>query len=96
MARKKYDVAISEFNTAVTGSANPDPATMIRLGAAYNLAGKHDEAIAMLDKVMAVPDLPVQLKQFAQAEKVRATQAKSGGAKPNTAPPPPQVEVKKP
>lgn len=96
MARKKYDVAITEFKTAVEGATQPDPATMVRLGAVYNLAGKHDEAIAVLDKVMAAPDLHPTIKQFAQAEKVRAIQAKAGGAKP--APPanaPGQVEIKK-
>jgi tetratricopeptide (TPR) repeat protein len=95
MARKKYDVAISEFNTAITTSTNPDPSTIIRLGAVYNLSGKPDEAIAVLDKVIAQPDLHPQLKQFAQAEKVRAVQAKSGGAKP-AANPPAAGEAKKP
>ena len=95
MARKKYDVAVTEFKAAVDGSSQPDPATMIRLGAAYNLSGKHDDAITVLDKVIADPTLPAQFKQFAQAEKVRAMQAKAGG-KPAAAPPPPQVEIKKP
>ncbi len=77
MARKKYDVAINELKLAVESSA--DAATSVRLGQVYNLAGKHDEAIAVLDKVMAIPDAPVQIKQVAQAEKARAVQAK--GAK---------------
>ncbi|MBI4873982.1 MAG: hypothetical protein HY822_05035 [Acidobacteria bacterium] len=95
MVRKKYDVAVAEFKTAVEGATQPDPATMVRLGAVYNLAGKPDEAIAMLDKVMAVADLHPTIRQFAQAEKVRATQAK-GGAKPAApASAPAQVEVKK-
>lgn len=86
MVRKKYDVAIKEFNAAIEGSSNPDPATMVRLGAVYNLAGKHDEAVAILDKVMALPEVHPQIKQIAQAERVRAMQAK-GGAKPATPPP---------
>lgn len=100
LARKKYDVAITEFKAAVDNAAQPDPATMVRLGAAYNMAGKYDDAIAILDKVIAIPDAHPQVKQFAQAEKVRATQAK-GGAKP-AAPPaatsvtPGTVEIKKP
>jgi tetratricopeptide (TPR) repeat protein len=81
MARKKYDVAITEFKTAVEGSSQPDPATMVRLSAAYNLAGKPDDAIAMADKVMAMANVDARVKQFAQAEKVRATQAK-GAPKP--------------
>ncbi len=104
MARKKYDVATTEFKTALDGSSQPDPATMVRLGAAYNLAGKPDEAIAVLDKVMAMQDVHPAVKQFAQAEKVRATQAKGGAkpaapapaAAPGTTAQPGAVEVKKP
>jgi tetratricopeptide (TPR) repeat protein len=105
MARKKYDVAATEFKTAVDSASQPDPATMVRLGAAYNQAGKYDDAIAILDKVLAVQDAHPAVKQFAQAEKVRATQGKSGGAKPAAAAPaaapatavaPGAVEVKKP
>jgi len=77
MARKKYDVAITEFKIAV--EASQDMATSVRLGQVYNLAGKHDEAIAVLDKVMANAEAPAQIKQIAQAEKARAIQAK--GAK---------------
>jgi len=77
MARKKYDVAVTELKLASEASA--DPATTVRLGQAYNFAGKHDEAIAVLDKVMAMADAPAQIKQVAQAERARAVQAK--GAK---------------
>jgi tetratricopeptide (TPR) repeat protein len=96
MVRKKYDVAITELKLATEVGTAPDPATMVRLGAVYNLAGKPDEAIAVLDKVMAMPDLHATIRQFAQAERVRAIQAKGGGAKP-AAPvtPPGQVEIKK-
>ena len=80
--RKKFDVAIAEFKEAVEGAATPDPATMVRLGQAYNQAKKYDEAIAILDKVMAGADVHPQIKQFAQAERVRAIQAKGGPAKP--------------
>jgi hypothetical protein len=72
---------------------------MVRLGAVYSLAGQYDDAIALLDKVMAQTDVHPQIKQFAQAERARAFQLKSAGAKP-AAPPsstaPPQVEIKKP
>ncbi len=96
MVRKKYDVAATEFKTAMEQSSQPDPATMVRLGAAYNQSGKYDDAVAILDKVMAMPDANPRIKQFAQAERVRAIQAKNGGAAKPTAPAPPQVEVKKP
>lgn len=83
--RKKYDVAISEYKQAVEGAGTPDPATMVRLGQVYNVAGKPDEAIAILDKVMADSNVHPQIRQVAQAERVRAIQAKGGGApKPAT------------
>ena len=84
-SRKKYDVAIAEYKLAIETAANPDPATMVRLGAVYNVAGKPDDAIAIIDKLLAMPDVHPQIKQFAQAEKARAVQAKTG-AKP-AAPP---------
>lgn len=100
MARKKFDVAATEFKIAVEGATTPDPATMVRLGAAYNQNGKYDDAIAVLDKVVAMPEVHPAVKQFAQAEKARATQLKSGGAKPAAAPgtsvTPGTVEIKKP
>jgi tetratricopeptide (TPR) repeat protein len=89
MLRKKYDVAISEYKQAVEGAGTPDPATMVRLGQAYNAAGKPDDAIAILDKVMADSSVHPQIRQVAQAERVRAIQAKGGGAKPAATPPTP-------
>ncbi len=86
MVRKKYDVAVTEFKTAVEAASQPDAATMVRLGAAYNQAKMHDAAIAVLDKVMAMPDVHPQIKQFAQAERARAFQAKGGAPKPATPP----------
>ncbi|HUS07707.1 MAG TPA: hypothetical protein VMZ52_15480 [Bryobacteraceae bacterium] len=95
LVRKKYDVASAELKMAVEGSATPDQASMVRLASAYNHAGKPDDAIAMIDKVLALPDLNPQVKQFAQAEKNNSIKLKSGGAKPPSAAPT-QVEVKKP
>ena len=86
MIRKKWDVAIAEFKTAVDSGSQPDPATQVRLASAYNAAGKYDEALPILEKLMAQPDLHPAIKQFAQAERVRAIQGKGGGAKPATPP----------
>jgi tetratricopeptide (TPR) repeat protein len=98
MVRKKYDVAANEFKTSTEVSPTPDQATLVRLAAAYNLGGKPDAAIAVLDKLLAMPDLNAQIKQVAQNEKVNAMKLKTGAAKPPTtgSAPPPQVEVKKP
>lgn len=93
--RKKYDVAIAEFKEAIDGAGTPDPVTMVRLGQCYNQAHKPDDAVAILDKVMATPNLNPQVRQFAQAERVRAIQAK-GPAKPAAAPPAPPAATPAP
>jgi tetratricopeptide (TPR) repeat protein len=82
MVRKDYEKSIGEFKKALDVSSSPNPPTKIRMAAAMNQVGKHDEAIAALDEVMADPQLHPQLKSFAQAEKVRAVQAKEKKAKP--------------
>lgn len=98
MVRKKYDAAASEFKASTEVSPTPDPATMVRLASAYNQSGKPDEAIAVIDKLMAMPDLNPQIKQVAQNEKIASMKLKSGAAKPASSgpTPPPQVEIKKP
>ena len=95
MIRKKWDVAITEFKTAVDGSDKPDPATQVRLASAYDAAGKYDDALVILDKLMAQSDLHPSIRQYAQAERVRAMQGK-GGAKAATPAAPAAGETKKP
>jgi len=87
MASKKYDVAQSEFKLALETADRTDPATIVRLGKAYSEDGKYDEAIAQFDKVMAMQDANVKVRQVAQAERVRTFQ-KKGPAKPADAAPP--------
>jgi len=77
LGRKKYDDAANAFKAA--NEASGEPAHLVRQAQALNLGGKHDEAIAICDKVMAISDAHPQIKQVAQAERARATQAK--GAK---------------
>jgi tetratricopeptide (TPR) repeat protein len=77
MARKKTDVAVNEFKTSVDGASQPDPVVMARLAAAYNLAGKPDDAIDVATKVLAMPNVNDAVKKFAQNEKTRAEQAKN-------------------
>jgi tetratricopeptide (TPR) repeat protein len=96
MARKKYDVAVTNFKAAMETGAQADAGTMVRLAAAYNNLGKPDEAIGVLDKLNTVPDLNPAIKNAAQGERNNALKLKSGGAKPAGTPaPPPQVEIKK-
>jgi len=89
MVRKKYDVAITEFKTAVDASSPPDPATLVRLASAYTQAGRPDDALPLLEKVMNTPDAHPQVKSVAQAERVRAMQAKAKANAPAAAAPAP-------
>lgn len=93
MVRKKYDVAISEYKTAIEGDSTPDPTTMVRLAAAHNAANQPDAALALCEKIMAMADAPPQVKSVAQAERVRATQMKN---KVPTAPAAPGAPAPKP
>lgn len=70
--RKKYDVAIAEYKQAVEIPGEPDPATFIRLAAAYNDNKQPDEALAVLAKVTNPA-----LKSFADKEKSRAEAIKA-------------------
>jgi tetratricopeptide (TPR) repeat protein len=78
VARKKYDAAAGEFKTATETASQVQPATFIRMAGAYTDAGKPDQAIAALDKVLAMDKLPDQIKQVAQSEKTRAEKSKAG------------------
>jgi tetratricopeptide (TPR) repeat protein len=75
--RKKFDVAIVEFKTAVDTGSTIDPTAMIRLAGAYDDAGKPDEAIPVLDRLLAMPNLQANLKPFVEREKARAVALKN-------------------
>jgi len=77
MARKKYDVAESEFKTAISSTDKPDPGYIVRLGRVYSEEGKYDDAIAQYDKVMAMQEINPAFRQVAQAERVRTIQKKN-------------------
>ncbi len=82
MLRKKYDVAINEFQTAISTAATPDPTYNVRLGEAYFQSGKFDDAAAQFDKAAAMPDAPAQVKQIATQRKADALKMKAAGVKP--------------
>jgi tetratricopeptide (TPR) repeat protein len=71
--RKKHDVAISEFQTAL--GLSPEPTTKVRLAGAYNSAGKPAEALKLVEELLAMPDLHPTIKQVATAEKEKAVKA---------------------
>jgi tetratricopeptide (TPR) repeat protein len=79
LTRKKNDEAITDFEKGV--ALNPDPVLLIRTGRAQLAAKKYDDAIANFEKVMNAPDAPAQIKSIAQADRVRAVQAKGPAAK---------------
>lgn len=89
--RKKFDVASAEFQTAF--DITPEPTYLIRMGEA-NLKGRNfDTAIAVFDKVLAMPDLNPVVKQVAEREKADAVRRKgvhpAGSAAAPPPPPPP-------
>jgi len=94
--RKKYDIAVAEYKTAVDGLGTPNAEMLVRAAAAYTDAGKYDDAISLLDRALTLPDVHPTTKQVAQSEKSRAQKMKTSGAKPGTGPgATPQVEIKK-
>lgn len=80
MVRKDYEKAVNEFKTAIDVGSTPNPVTEVRLGSALNLAARHDEAIAVLDKLMEDPQLDPQIRSFMQAERLKAVKAKEAKA----------------
>jgi tetratricopeptide (TPR) repeat protein len=78
MARKKYDTAVSEFKKASEAGSGPSPSAMIRLSGAYNEEKKYAESIAVLEKVLAIKDLPDAYKSVATNMIKVTTEAKDG------------------
>jgi tetratricopeptide (TPR) repeat protein len=79
MARKKWDVAITNLQTAV--AADPQPAYMVWLASSQIQAGKSDDAIAICDKLLAQPNLPAVYKQAVTGVRAEAVKAKGAGGK---------------
>jgi tetratricopeptide (TPR) repeat protein len=88
--RKKYDVAIQEYTTALTGASAPDPATYVRLGQAYIDAGKLDDASAAFDKAINSPNANAAVKQIAQGKKNEVAKRKAAAAPSGSAAPAPE------
>lgn len=93
--RKKYDVAIAEYKTAVEGAGTPSGEMLVRAGSVNIDGGKYDDGIALLDRAANLPDVHPQTKQIALSEKARAQKLKAGGGKPAGAAGAPQIEIKK-
>ena len=76
MLRKKYADAIAPLQAAV--DADPQPAYFVWLASSQQQAGKNDEAIATVDKLLAQPNLDPRFRQAATAVKLDAAKAKGG------------------
>ncbi len=74
--RKNYAAAITQFKTAVDADPSNSVA-LARLAKAYVDNKQYDEGIATADKVLALPDAPQAVKNFAQQQKDIATKAKA-------------------
>lgn len=98
VARKKYDLAETEFKTSIEIAEKPDPWNIIRLGRTYTADHKYDDAIAVYDKVMANADASAQVRQTAQADRARIWDKRTvKPAAPGTpASPAPQAQTPKP
>ena len=73
---KNYPEAVKNFEAAA--SADPtNPLPEARLSKAYVDSKQYDEAIAAADKVLAMPNLPPQVKTYAEGQKNVATKLKS-------------------
>lgn len=77
MIRKKNDEAATHFQASIDSASTPEPATYVRLAAALNGASKWDESLAVLDKLLAMPDLNPAIRQFAGQEKLKAATGKA-------------------
>jgi tetratricopeptide (TPR) repeat protein len=87
-SRKKYAEAEEYYKQSIDLSGMPMPALNVRLAAVYNKDGKYDLALAELDKVKAMPNVPPAVTQVADQERAKATQGKSGAGATKPAPPP--------
>jgi len=77
MARKKWDLAITDLQTAV--AADPQPAYLVWLASSQLSSGKSDEAIATCDKLLAQPNLAAVYKQAGSSVRADAVKAKGAG-----------------
>jgi tetratricopeptide (TPR) repeat protein len=92
--RKNYDAAADDYRKSLEVEATPNPATMVRLAQAYMDSGKLDNANFTLDKAIATPNIPDQVKSIAESmkgdvAKRKAAAAAKSGAAPAATPAPP-------
>ncbi len=84
VVRKNYDGAATNYKQSLAAGTTPNPATMVRLAQVYMSTGKLDNAVFTLDKAIASPNVPDQVKTIAQ--NMKAEIAKRKPAAPAAAP----------
>ncbi len=77
VVRKKWDVCIEQLSLSVANASQGDPSTLVRLANCQIQAKKWDDAIATLDKALADPNSPAQVKNVATNLKIEANKAKA-------------------
>ena len=75
--KEKFERAAGEFQTAY--DLSKDPALLKNLGESWDKAGKPADAIAILDKVIALPGVHPQIKGAAENEKKNSEKLKAAG-----------------
>jgi tetratricopeptide (TPR) repeat protein len=76
---KNFPEAVKDLEAAA--SADPtNPIPEARLSKAYVDSKQYDQAIATADKVLAMPNLPAQVKSYAEGQKSVATKLKAASA----------------
>jgi hypothetical protein len=86
--RKNFPSSISNYRLSLSTASNQNPTTLVRLAGVYVNSGKLDDAVFTLDKAIADPNTPAQVKTIAETMKNDVTKRKAAAA-PNTAAPPP-------
>jgi tetratricopeptide (TPR) repeat protein len=82
--RKNYDGAAANYRLSLSTGPTPNAATYIRLAQVYMAQGKLGDADFTLDKAIAIPNVPAQIKSV--AESMKAEIAKHKPAAPAAAP----------
>lgn len=77
MARKNHEEAAKQFQASLDAGSTPDPATKVRLAASLNNLQKYDEALKVLEPLLADANLNPAIRQFAGNEKVKAAMGKA-------------------
>ncbi|HEX5228777.1 MAG TPA: tetratricopeptide repeat protein [Bryobacteraceae bacterium] len=89
--KKNADAAVNDYKQSLAVEPAPNGATYVRLAQVYMNAGKLDDAEYTLDKALAIPNVPEQVKSIANTWKADIAKAKAksgGGAAPAASPAP--------